>query len=838
MKKIAYTITLSILLVNSSPVLAQLSIENNDINSISEKYLSWVLGSKDIDYKNPLIKIRYESILNYVNNADKIYNNHKFDINNTFNLTVKSGQSEPRKILSKILFPLCLGYQLPGDTTIKNPYYKNPITLNKINFLFDYLKKKGWKKGLDMGYHYLDSYEKTGIIGYGGSMGNNLLPYGLSVFLMKKELTENKLLNEKLEMLDWVSNTVGLKYDFPVLWQETGYNCDGVRSMFNVRLCYILSLPENHPNRLHEMIFLSKLLDKSLQISNGWADLIKSDYLGYHHKGAYLNAYAPDAFHTASLMIYLLEGSAFQVSKKAIDNLSKAILTTRIYSNKYDIPRGLSGRFPTYLTILQNHLPSFLYVANNKNPVQHELKSAFMRLWDPTNKNFNTAFLKQVECQIMYHGSVGAIEHTLNALEENITPEISPNGYWYFPSGGLTIYRQNDWMASWKGISKYIWDFEIGNQQNLFGRFASAGTLRIYASGNPISAIESGYGVKGWNWANLPGATTFDLPAEKLKSKTMRHFSPESFLGGVNLNGKYGVSGLNYNDPLGKLKANKTVFFFEDYIVCLGSDIFGQNNKANVQTTLTQLSLENRNVRTLFGKKNIKGFNSKIVCSNKYPISYIDAKRHAYYILSKDTILFERKKQTNPLHDGKKLAKGNFETCRIIHGTNPQGSNYQYAIQVNGGNKGAKNLAKNFDKLFKIQRNDSVAHIASYLPQHITGYAIRKANIILGDTLLLSSNKPCLVMLKNKQKGRISLSISNPELGKIDQGLDYYKIKTRALWHAKSTKKPVELTLKGYWDLTETNSKISVEINKNEKITVITFDCFDSKTIEAKLVEN
>ncbi|WP_017258496.1 chondroitinase family polysaccharide lyase [Pedobacter arcticus] len=808
----------------------------DDIDDISNKYMSWILGSAQIDYSNSLIKERYKAILGYVDKANKTYNRFNFDSTDAYVLTAKNGQEEVRDIFRNILFPLSLGYQLPGGPASPNPDYKNPNTLKKIISVFQYLHKKGWKKGLDMGYGKLDSYKETGVIGFGGSMGNNVLPYGLSVYLMKTELSAKGMFATEIEMLDWISNSAGTASDFPLLWEETGYNSDGVRAMFNTRLCYILSLPKDSPSRKTEMLFLQKLFNKALQISNGWADFIKSDYLGYHHKGAYLSAYAPGALHTASLMTYLLKGSSYEVGEKAIENLSKAILTTRIYSNKYDAPRASNGRFPTNLGDLLYNMPYFLYVANNDNPLQQELKSAFMRLWNPKENDFKS-FLDDVTGGIMYHGSLGALELAINTTHQNIASEKAPNGYWYFPNGGLTIYRQHEWLVSWKGVSKYIWDYESGPGQNVYGRYASAGVLSILASGNPISTVASGYGIDGWNWTRLPGATTFDLPSEKVKTRKTRSFIPESYLGGANLNGSFGVSGMNYMDPFSSLKANKSVFFFDDHLVAIGSDITAINDEHLVQTTLAQLSITKENSISYFNDKKITSLNTKIKNDGGKVATYVDVMGHAYYIKTSDEILVERTTQTEPQQSGKKTASGDFETARIIHGTNPKSSSYQYVINVNGGIQGAKALKSNFSKLFKVVQQDSVAHIVSYLPKNITGYAIRKENTSLADGLVLSATKPCFAMVGQEKGNQMKLSVSNPELGRTTEFKPYNDIVSRELWHAKSTVQPVRLTLKGSWSIAPGSTPSDAKIISKGATTVIEFNCFDGKTIQVDLVK-
>lgn len=802
----------------------------DEISGISEKYRNWILGTEQTNYDNPLIQTRYKKILEYVDSADKLYKDFDFKPNETFDFSTKPNQKEARAIFAEMLFPLSLGYHLPGDSKQVNPYFQDEATKEKILFLFNYLKQKGWKEGIDMQYKNMDSYKETGVVGFGGSMGNNFLGYSISVFLNKELLAENNLLEDELKTLNWISNVVGPQYDFPKLWEVNGYNADGVRAMLNNRLCYVLSLPENNPTRDDEAQYFSRLFNKSLQIANGWADLIKSDYMGYHHKNAYLSAYAPNAFHTASLMVYLLEGTSIQVNKKAIDNLSKAVLQMRIYSNKYDCPRALAGRFPDNLGGLIRNQQCYVYMSQIESPYKDEMKAAFTRLWEPPHERFVPDYLETVGCKIMYHGSIGALELANNLAIVNKAPEKAPNGFWFYPYGGLGIYRQNNWLLSFKGNSKYIWDFESSSTENFYGRFVSAGALRILAGGQPISSERSGYTIEGWNWNQLPGATTFDMPFEEMKSKKARNFTPESYLGGISVGKKSGMVSLKYDAPLSSLSLNKSYFFFDDYVVAVGTNINAPDENYLVQTTLYQNGIKSLQIPTTLNGVIKDGIQSETL--EQKNINLTDAQGHAYFVPGKTRISVERKNQSAPLDNGKTEKSGNFASARILHGTNPMDEAYLYFIQINGGKNGAQHIVGNHKKLFNIIQNDKNAHIVNYPSQNSTGYALLKENVKTNDNLVLETNTPCLTMIQKNTNGNLQLSVQNPELGKIEEMISYNEISNH--WHDKSTVQPVVLTLKGSWEITQANEIVTIETSDNE-YTKIRFNCFDGKAINIEL---
>ena len=802
----------------------------DDISDIADKYRKWILGTENTDYQNPFIQKRYKKILEYVETANQKFDNFKFKPDEKFDFSTQAKQKEAREIFAEILFPLSLGFHLSGDPECPNPYFQQEETKEKILFLFSYLRQKGWKEGIDMHYKNIDTYKETGVVGFGGSMGNNFLGYSLSLFLNKELLNKKGLLEDELKTLNWASNVVGPQYDFPRLWEVTGYNADGVRAMFNNRLCYFLSLPDDDPGRLEEARYFSRLFNKSLQIADGWADLIKPDYMGYHHKNAYLSAYAPNAFHTASLMVYLLEGTSFQVDKQAIANLAKAILQMRIYSNKYDCPRALAGRFPYNLGVLIRNQPCYVYMSAIESPFKNEMKAAFARLWDPYFEQFIPDYVESVGCRIMYHGSIGALQMACNLAVQNIEPEQEPRGFWFYPYGGLGIYRQQNWLLSFKGNSKYIWDFESSGTANIYGRFVSAGALRILAGGDPVSARNSGYTIEGWNWNRLPGATTFEMPFEDMKSNKTRNLTPESYLGGVSVNDKSGLVSLKYNAPLSSLSANKSFFFFDDYVVAVGTSINAPDENYPVHTTLYQNGIEHMNISTTLNGKTVTGTKEQILEDEN--IYLTDAQNHAYFIQGNSIVSIERNKQTSPLDNGKLLKSGHFASARILHGENPDDGSYIYYIKINGGKTGAEELYKKHQQLFQVLQNDESAHIINYSIQNTTGYALLQNNVKINDKFLAETDTPCLAMIQEKGGNSISLSLQNPELGKVDEMISYGEISNH--WHEKSTVQAVVLTLKGSWKMSQLHEDVTIQAS-DINFTKIRFNCFDGKAIQVEL---
>lgn len=819
--------------------ICNFATKGNEIDAIGTKYRTWILGSKNLPYEDPLIQERYKSILSQAKTAHTKYDElDQESIRETpfyFNSN-KSGVL--RTLVCVLLFPLCVAYHIEGSPQIKNPDYKNPKTLKKITDIFDILHEKGWKRGLHLNFD-LKSYENTGVIGLGGSVALDYLGYGISIFLMQEEIKQAGIFEREMDTLDWVTHYIGPTYNYPVIWKESGFNADVVRSLMNTKLCYILTMKADNPERQEEMRFFARLLNKSLEIANGFSDTIKPDFTGYHHKGMYANAYSVNSFHTASLYAHLLNKTSYAIDSQSTENLSRALLANRLYAHPYDIPRAIGGRFPYKLNTLQENLPAYAYMSGlSHNPLSSTLKSAFMRLWNPQDDEFHKDFIKATKCRISYFGSLGALEETLKLAKQNVAPEATPQGYWFFPYGGLTIYRQGEHMVSWHGTSQYIWDFEGPTQksENQYGRYSGAGGLQIYSSNETNSAIESGYGIDGWNWSRIPGATTLDMPAEALPTKKARNFSTENFLGGVSLGEKTALSSFAFADMTSSLKAFKSLFFFDRYIYALGNGISAKE-PYDVQTTLFQREIKDEEQVSFLNGKKLKKEKLNSRLSNDEAATYVDSRKNVYYLPKSVPASLERGLQTNPIADkNNQLKTGWYETARLLHGINPVNASYRYVIQIDGGNEGAKKLATEHDSLFEVILANEESHIVHYKPAKVTGYALKNPESFPGDALVKRVDRPCLFMVH--QEGQTcKIALSNPDLARQEKSLTYKETNSLSAFHAKSKKSPVKLTLKGAWALQNNAEEIKI-ISSDKQSTTLEFPCQEGRTFQVSLIRN
>ncbi len=791
----------------------------DNISEVATKYREWI-SAPAADYSDPLVMARYKETLKNAKYAERNIERYDEAKATSFDPATKIWIGDFNTMISTIM-SLSVAYHIPGCEQRPNPYYHNAETLKGIILTFERLEARGWEAGFDLRVK-ISEYEKTGNLSLGGNIALSYLGYGVSVFLMQDELKAAGELDKRAEMLNWITQFIGTKYNNATMWATEGLNTDTLRSLMNTKLCQILTMPADHPDREAEMVYFKRLLDKALMITPGFNDTIKPDYVGYHHRAIYANAYAVNSYHAAAIYAHMLEGTPYQISDESLENLSRALLTNRIYAQKYDIPRTVSGRMPYNLNTLQGNLPAFAILASmERNPHKEELRAAFARLWNPQDESFHTDFVNKAGGRISYLDSMGSICETSEFAKQGFEAESDPNGYWFFPYAGMTIYRQGDWMVSHRGTSKYIWNSESPiNKQNEYGRYNGAGVLQIYATGNPISAEASGYGIEGWRWSRLPGTTTLDTPAAELPNKQHRLFTPTTYLGGVELNGECGVSAFSYIDSYSSLTAEKSLFFFGDYIYAMGSGITSSDEKHPVQTTIAQLAISSDK-----GKANISGKR------------YVDPYGHAYLFVDAKQVVAERAEQEEPMETFKKrgMGKGYYETCRIIHGENPTNASYSYVIEVNGGEAGAQRMEREYKKLFDVLRADNTAHIVSYLPKSTTGYAIRKGGVELNDKWVKAVDTPCVMAIESGKGAECVIAVSNPDMNRYDEFAQFNKLDYKILT-APSRRAPVAVTLNGEWQLAEANEDVTITSSSKGQTTLL-FNCIEAATIKAKIVK-
>jgi len=170
-------------------------------------------------------------------------------------------------------------------------------------------------------------------------------------------------------------------------------------------------------------------------------------------------------------------------------------------------------------------------------------------------------------------------KYALDGLTDAAQTNCKLNGnksFWR--SDYMVQMKGGNYMMSVKTHSADVKKIESINSENLMGAFLNDGVTQVRQSGDEYRDIEP-----FWNWAMLPGITC-DTIVKPNDVNVFKTNNLAKFVGLVS-DGTSGASVMAY-DRL-NVKANKSYFFVNDMLVCLGSDIESADAK-NVVTTVEQ----------------------------------------------------------------------------------------------------------------------------------------------------------------------------------------------------------------------------------------------------------
>ena len=640
----------------------------------------------------------------------------------------------------------------------------------------DFMYSQGWTRGSSQGtIHHL---------------GYNIREVYQSILLMREPLLSHGDLASAKEMVMWYS-AMGMIYT--PTEEIKGVNIDVLNTMLPGMLTAIL-LNEDERVAAEQLRQFNTYLTSGINYAPGLSGGFKDDGSVFHHMQNY-PAYAKGAFGGLTPIIYYLGNTDFALDESAYNKVKKSLLMSRVYSNKYNWLLSISGRHPDDSFKISTDV--FGYAAyGKKEGIDKDLAQAYLRL-DSDGK-----FAKDFKTQ-------------------GISEEKAPNGAWTMNMGSLQLHRRGEWLVGAKGFSRYLVGNETYVKNNLYGRYMSYGTVQILQD----SLKDSGFVQQGWDWAHYPGTTAIALPLEKLKSTITQVdtfsgveemlLSDETYSGGNSLdnNGMFAMK-LHENPKYnGSHRARKSVFFFDNRVILLGSDIENNDTENETHTTLFQNYLGDGKVESL--EKVTEG-----------ETTLIDTQNNMYVVVDSE-VKYKRGRQHSFDQKVGTPTENNYELAYINHGKNPQNQGYEYSILVKGTQE-EQNKFK-VDRGYTLLQKNHNAHIVEDKVSHMRGYALFESGKIK-DKYIVEVDTPSMIMLNPLNDG-VELSFVDPDL-RLYEGKDetqYDKngnmkevsIYSRPWNKNDSIPHTSKLVLKGKYRVKE-NSKIKTEYKKGDTILYIT----------------
>lgn len=739
----------------------------------------------------------------------EIYKPYKKDFKNYHNRKGKDF-----KTYTKLMFEIASAYNQTDNTKYKNE-------LEELFFnMSDHLIDQGWAEGSANGtLHHL---------------GYSMRTYYAAYFLMREPLIHTHRAEQAQKAMEWYS---GVKEVFAPI-HEKGMSIDAFNTSVMGRLASILML-EDSPEKVRYLNAYINWINNGLAYAPGVKDSFKVDGSVFHHANNY-PAYANGGYDGATKMVYFFSRTPFHVAEEGHRILKESLLKTRLFCNKETWPTSMSGRHPNGKGKLSAQHYMFMALSgtpDGKNKIDTEMAAAYLRLMEGKK----------------------ATKTVKKLLKQGYQAEADPNGNWTMNYAALGIHRRANWSATAQGHNRYLWAAEHYIGANYYGRYMKHGQLQIISGDKNPSVFTSGFNVNGWDWGRFAGTTAIHLPIEKLRANILNVdlftgyeemlISDEVFAAAISIEGKNGAWAMKLHEHdkyNGSHRATKSVFFFDNRIICLGSDIENTNAEYETETTLFQNYLNEESESIMFNKDEINQFPFNQISQAKKASLLTDNVGNSFYIPAEYTV--EVGKQLQHSKDQKKETpnKGNFATAVIKHGKAPKGGSYEYAILVQSTHNElvqfAKQMNKKKKKAYTVLQKDKQAHIVKDHASATTAFALFEANENVNQSGLNSVSAPALVMIKDKGNSKV-MSLCDPDLhlyeGEADVVIENGKRKERSVYSRdwvrnESQVSKIQVSLKGEWSLKASDYCKLISNKANE--TILEFTCQHGLTREVELI--
>ncbi len=493
--------------------------------------------------------------------------------------------------------------------------------------------------------------------------------------------------------------------------------------------------------------------------SNGW-DVVDTainelyttmDYTqslpdGYKQDNSFMQHYAQDytqQYGGGWAYDILAFGNYLKNTSKAMTQTKLDLMYNYVHNSYYASARGIYKDFN--LNGREISIP-------NNNLVDSTI-AEMGALVDPTPSHISDYKTDLANCETSNPNYVGDTIHTH-----------------YFVSD-YTLHKRPNYNFSVRSVSTRTNMDESLNTQNLLGTFLAQGATSIMVHGN-----ENNNSFANWNWNYVPGVTTSDSLDGSGNSATQQNpnygqydTGYTRFVGGVS-DGKYGAStlSLSYDHVTG----NKSWFFFDSAVVCLGANIQSAKTGMNTVTSVNQQLINgpiyynnsaggsyttftaptDANPATVSGTNIYSVFHDSIgyffPTGNNVTIKQDSVYGDWYNI---DNLYISSIPDTTDMFQ-----------LSINHGVAPSNGSYQYIVApgISYSTMQTYNPLNTINILANTKYVQAVKHNGLNMMQVIFDSATSITDPTSGITVKV--NQPCALMLSNMNQNPLTVTVSDP----------------------------------------------------------------------------
>ncbi|MGN6436580.1 MAG: CBM96 family carbohydrate-binding protein [Agriterribacter sp.] len=321
-----------------------------------------------------------------------------------------------------------------------------------------------------------------------------------------------------------------------------------------------------------------------------------------------------------------------------------------------------------------------------------------------------------------------------------------------------TTYQSPDFSFSTRFSSTRTVQAETGNGENLKGGYLSIGSTSIMVNGNEYYDI-----FPVWDWNKIPGTTA----PQKTTVPTTPWLTQgtSTFAGGAST-GKIGVSAFSMNQQW-NVSAQKGWFMFGNEIVCLGTGITTNATSPTevINTTINQAFLDGdvtvsqgSNISAVSANTQTTLTNPKWVLHDSIAYFFPNAPTNVNLSSVVQSGSWYDINRSHPLTT---ISKNVFKLW-FNHGTAPSGTAASYAYIIVPGKKNIAEVQAYNASDIVIIANTSTVQAVKKSSAHTIEAIFYEAGSITSDSVTITVDQPCTLILENINTNNPVLTVSDP----------------------------------------------------------------------------
>jgi chondroitin AC lyase len=467
---------------------------------------------------------------------------------------------------------------------------------------------------------------------------------------------------------------------------------------------------------------------------------IQEDY-SFHQHGPllYTGGYGRGFTEDVAGYIWITRGTRYQIPNAGLDTFAAYVLdgaVWSIYGNYYD--PSVRGREITRGNDHPMEVPLSLLVLANVPNARREEAIGIAKSFHALNPSY----------RIRNAPLWAAIKNTA------IDPSL-PHGHRHYWMSDYSVHRGTGYFASLRMWSDRTKPAELINGEGLNSWHLADGLFWVFLRGGDYSTHDV---PPTLDWLRLPGTT---VERRQLKpAEGYQDWPPpaarRSFVGGA-FTDRHGVSAMELAAAASSLRAHKSWFFFDDEVVCLGSDIVCSADNPT-ETVVNQWPLtEAEAPLTVDGAAQASSLSWSEELRNP---NWVQCDGIGYLFPEPGIVKVQRKVQSGTWRSMTEMGSGDVHRNPLLtiwfdHGAQPRGATYAYAT-VPGKTAGQMQTYAESEP-FTIVAHTSVVHAVRHNLAGAMGIVFWQP----GSVGKVSADRACIVLCEEKA-GSLTLAVSDP----------------------------------------------------------------------------